>query len=119
MSLYCLWPNKALDVVIDPFVSSKVVLIIYPNCGSCLATVQEGLSRKERLALKVAEAAQQEAIQKLSLQRAKAEAAALEGASWGMMEDAEEDEEEEVYPNNNLPSNMHMSTDGDKDSTFC
>lgn len=84
-----------------------------------MATVQEGLSRKERLALKVAEAAQQEAIQKLSLQRAKAEAAALEGASWGMMEDAEEDEEDEVYPNNNLPSNMHMSTDGDKDSTFC
>lgn len=73
--------------------------------------------------MKVAEAAQHEAIQKLSLQRAKAEAAALEGASWGMMEDAEEDEEEEVYPNNSLiaslPSNMHMFTDGDKDSTFC
>jgi hypothetical protein len=84
--------------------------IIYPNGGSCLATVQEGLSRKERLALKVAEAAQQKAIEKLSLQRAKAEAAALEGASWGMMEDAEEDEEEEVYPDNSLIAYLQICT---------
>jgi hypothetical protein len=35
-------------------------------------------------------------MREMSLRRAKAEAAALEGASWGMQEDAEA-EEEEVY----------------------
>ena len=43
-------------------------------------------------ALGAAEAAR---MREMSLRRAKAEAAALEGASWGMQEDAEA--EEEVY----------------------
>lgn len=55
--------------------------------------LQEGLSKKERIALKEAEAAQQVALRAASLKRAKAEAAAMEGASWGMQEDAEEVEE--------------------------
>jgi hypothetical protein len=41
-------------------------------------------------------AAEEARMREMSLRRAKAEAAALEGASWGMQEDAEV-EEEEVY----------------------
>ncbi|KAG0559687.1 hypothetical protein KC19_10G123300 [Ceratodon purpureus] len=57
---------------------------------------EEGPSLKVRLesggAVSAAEAAH---MREMSLRRAKAEAAALEGASWGMQEDAEVEEEEE------------------------
>jgi len=56
--------------------------------------IQEGLSLKDRL---VSGGTTEDArMREMSLRRAKAEAAALQGASWGMQEDAEA-EEEEVY----------------------
>jgi pSer/pThr/pTyr-binding forkhead associated (FHA) protein len=58
---------------------------------------EEGVSRLERLALKEAEAAQQMAIRQASLLHAKKEAAAMEGVSWGMQEDAIVDDEEENF----------------------
>ena len=59
--------------------------------------IQEGPSLKDRLVSGGEVGAAEEArMRELSLRRAKAEAAALEGASWGMQEDAEA-EEEEVY----------------------
>ncbi|KAG6551090.1 hypothetical protein Mapa_007325 [Marchantia paleacea] len=56
---------------------------------------EEGLSKAERRAVRLLEAAQERAEREQSVLRAKRNAASADGATWGMQEDAEEEEEEE------------------------
>ncbi|BBN15508.1 hypothetical protein MPTK1_6g20140 [Marchantia polymorpha subsp. ruderalis] len=56
---------------------------------------EEGLSKAERRAVRLLEAAQERAEREQSILRAKRNASSADGATWGMQEDAEEEEEEE------------------------
>ncbi|KAL2620656.1 hypothetical protein R1flu_000861 [Riccia fluitans] len=56
---------------------------------------QEGLSKAERHAVRMLELAQEKAEKEQSLLRASRNAASADGATWGMQEDAVEEDEEE------------------------
>ncbi|CAM6090513.1 unnamed protein product [Calypogeia fissa] len=57
---------------------------------------EEGLTKKERQAQRLVEAAQDRAIREASIIRAKRDSMSSDGVSWGMQEDAEEEAEENV-----------------------
>jgi hypothetical protein len=94
-SIFCV-TSEALFWVFSVYLIDMDMLLFSGELSEVVleAQMQEGVSRLERLALKEAEAAQQMAIRQASLLHAKKEAAAMEGVSWGMQEDAIVDDEE-------------------------